>query len=91
MRTDTLLRITIAALMRATDETQTDLGAGIGLSQGQISRKMRADGTGSDWTLWDCDRLAAHYGIGVLDLLAGPDTALKRLDPRRLAATVGSQ
>ncbi|WP_326594524.1 helix-turn-helix domain-containing protein [Streptomyces sp. NBC_01803] len=80
------LRVTVAALMFATGETQTDLGAAIGLAQAQVSRRQA--GT-TPWTLADVDRLAAHYGIPVPDLLAGADHAVRRLPAHRRAATLG--
>ncbi|MFD3547450.1 XRE family transcriptional regulator [Streptomyces sp. NPDC058655] len=36
-------------------------------------------------TLADCDRLAAHWGMPVLDLLASPTHALTRLPADRVA------
>ncbi|MFJ6701126.1 helix-turn-helix domain-containing protein [Streptomyces sp. NPDC091272] len=83
---ESTLRDTVAALMRATGETQADLGSGLRLSQGQVSRKQ---GGASSWSLDDVDRLSAHYGIPVPDLLCGPTHALTKLDPRRRAATLG--
>ncbi|MGW2456791.1 helix-turn-helix domain-containing protein [Streptomyces sp. NPDC001704] len=80
------LRITVAALMRACDENQTSLAAGLGITQGQVSRKQRGQAA---WSLGDLDRLSAHYGIPVPDLMRGPTEALQMLDPRRLAAVVG--
>ncbi|MFI5621475.1 helix-turn-helix domain-containing protein [Streptomyces sp. NPDC051567] len=85
--TEVLLRLTVAALMYATGETQADLGQGLRLSQGQVSRKQA--GGGSSWTLADLDRLSAHYGIPVPDLLCGVDHAVTRLPARRRAATIG--
>lgn len=74
-----LLRLTIAAVRAQTRETQADLAAGIGLSQGQLSRKLR-NTHGTAWTLDDVDRLAAHWRMRPLDLLAGPTHALERLN-----------
>jgi hypothetical protein len=76
------LRITIAALMHATGETQADLGRGIGLGQTQVSRRQAG---ATPWTLADIDRLAAHYGIAVSDLLAGTDNAVRCLPTDRWA------
>ncbi|MFF7183175.1 acyltransferase [Streptomyces sp. NPDC008121] len=87
--TEALLRLTVAALMYATGETQADLGRGLRLSQGQVSRKQTSAAGGSPWTLADLDRLSAHYSIPVPDLLCGVDHAVKRLPARRRAATVG--
>ncbi|KQX44542.1 helix-turn-helix domain-containing protein (plasmid) [Streptomyces anulatus] len=66
--TEAPLRLTVAALMHLTGERQADLAAGLGLNQTQISRKQA--GT-TAWSLSDVDRLSAHYGIPVGDLLVG--------------------
>ncbi|MGW5531713.1 acyltransferase [Streptomyces xanthochromogenes] len=87
--TEVNLRLTVAALMYATGETQTDLGRGLRLSQGQVSRKQSGAAGGSSWTLTDLDRLSAHYGIPVPDLLSGAEHAVSRLPARRRAATIG--
>ncbi|MFI5621561.1 hypothetical protein [Streptomyces sp. NPDC051567] len=55
---------------------------------GQVSRKQ-AGGGGSSWTLADLDRLSAHYGIPVPDLLCGADHAVTRLPARRRSAVIG--
>ncbi|MFE9413920.1 acyltransferase [Streptomyces sp. NPDC006704] len=75
--------------MYATGETQADLGRGLRLSQGQISRKQGGCARGSNWSLADVDKLSAHYGIPVPDLLSGTDHAVSRLPARRRAATIG--
>lgn len=80
------LRVTVAALMRACGETQTSLAAGLRLTQGQVSRKQSGR---ASWSLGDIDRLSAHYGIPVPDLLCGPTHAIEQLPPRRLAAVIG--
>ncbi|GGZ20125.1 helix-turn-helix domain-containing protein [Streptomyces nitrosporeus] len=85
--TEATLRLTIGALMRLTSERQADLAAGIGLSQAQISRKQAGTAT---WSLTDVDRLAAHYGIPVSNLLAGVDRAVRCLPARRRAPAPGS-
>ncbi|MFF0561524.1 helix-turn-helix domain-containing protein [Streptomyces sp. NPDC004266] len=72
MGTEEILRLTVAALMARTGERQNDLAAGLGLSQAQVSRKQ---GGAAHWSLEDIDRLAAHYRLPVLDLLAGPTHA----------------
>jgi transcriptional regulator with XRE-family HTH domain len=78
------LRSTVAALMRATGESQRAVAEVLGLTQTQVSR--RQSGT-SAWQLDDVDALAAHYGIGALDLLAGPARACEALpDARRRTA-----
>ncbi|WP_424637192.1 helix-turn-helix domain-containing protein [Embleya sp. AB8] len=84
--TETLLRSTIAALMHATGESQTDLGRGVRLSQGQVSRKQAGL---SAWLLADLDRVSVHYGVPVPDLLAGPTRALELLPPARRSQTLG--
>ncbi|MGP4115488.1 transcriptional regulator [Streptomyces sp. 4N509B] len=78
MRSEELLRLTIAAVRAQTGETQADLAAALGLSQGQLSRKLRTP-QGTAWTLDDVDRLAAHWRMRPLDLLAGPTHALEHL------------
>ncbi|MEU8984444.1 helix-turn-helix transcriptional regulator [Streptomyces sp. NPDC058251] len=74
------VRATVAALMQITGETQADLAAVLGVSQTQLSR--RQSGTAA-WSLDDCDALAAHYGLDVLDLLAGPTRACESLPAAR--------
>jgi len=73
-------RATITALMRATGETQAQLASGLRLSQGQISRKQSGR---HEWSLSDLDKVSAHYGIAVWDLVAGPEVALSKLPTRR--------
>jgi transcriptional regulator with XRE-family HTH domain len=73
-------RATITALMHATGETQAQLATGLRLSQGQISRKQSGR---HEWSLSDLDKVAAHYGIAVWDLVAGPDVALSKLPESR--------
>ncbi|MFK0230844.1 acyltransferase [Streptomyces sp. NPDC090303] len=58
--------------MARAGERQTDLAAGIGQAQTQVSRKQSG---GSHWSLEDVDLLAAHYRLHPLDLLAGPTHA----------------
>ncbi|MFE0654224.1 helix-turn-helix domain-containing protein [Streptomyces sp. NPDC059534] len=79
------LRITVAALMHACGETQTELAERIGITQGQLSRKQSGLAA---WSLTDIDNLSTHYGVPVPDLVAGPTHAVSKLDRRRLA-TVG--
>ncbi|MFI1655170.1 acyltransferase [Streptomyces sp. NPDC020472] len=71
--TEEILRLTVAALMSRSGERQGNLAAGLGLSQAQVSRKQSG---GAHWSLEDVDLLAAHYGLAVLDLLAGPTHAV---------------
>ena len=84
--TEQHLRVTVAALMYATGEDQRTLGAGLRLSQAQISRKQSGLAA---WSFTDLDRLAAHYGILPLDLLTGADHAVSRLPAHRRAAVIG--
>ncbi|MFF1401058.1 acyltransferase [Streptomyces sp. NPDC058287] len=78
--TEELLRLTVSALMSRTGERQGDLAAALGQAQAQVSRKQSGK---QHWTLEDVDRLAAHYGLGVLDLLAGPTHAVTALASSR--------
>ncbi|WP_063781729.1 hypothetical protein [Streptomyces sp. XY413] len=73
MGVEDLLRLTVAALMTRTGERQNDLADGLGLSQAQVSRKQ---GNRQHWSLEDVDRLAAHFRLHFLDLLAGPTHAV---------------
>ncbi|MFF2527265.1 acyltransferase [Streptomyces liangshanensis] len=84
--TEQYLRLTVASLMYATGEDQRTLGAGLRLSQAQISRKQSGR---ASWLLGDLDRLSAHYGIPVPDLLRGADHAVSRLPAARRAAVIG--
>ncbi|MEW1551686.1 acyltransferase [Streptomyces tsukubensis] len=87
MSTEATLRLTVAAIMQLTRERQTDVGAGTGLSQLQISRKQSGK---TAWTLGDVDALSAHWGIPVLDLLAGPTHATAALPADRIT-TAGTR
>ncbi|MEV6486991.1 helix-turn-helix transcriptional regulator [Streptomyces sp. NPDC051576] len=78
------VRAAAAALMRITGESQTDLAAALGVSQTQISRRQSGSAA---WSLNDCEALAAHYGVDVLDLLAGPTRACDALAPQRRSTT----
>ncbi|MFD3722941.1 helix-turn-helix domain-containing protein [Streptomyces sp. NPDC058674] len=73
MGVEDLLRLTVAALMTRTGERQNDLADGLGLSQAQVSRKQAGR---QHWSLEDVDLLAKHFGLHVLDLLAGPTHAV---------------
>uniref|UniRef100_UPI002F90758B hypothetical protein n=1 Tax=Kitasatospora indigofera TaxID=67307 RepID=UPI002F90758B len=73
------LRITVAALRQVTEETQGQLAAGIGLTQEKVSRRQSG---ATVWTLDDVDALAAHWGLDVLDLLAGPTRAAEAYSTR---------
>ncbi len=83
MSTEETLRATVTAIAHRTGEQQADMAAALGLTQSQISRRQRGL---ASWTLSDCDRLAAHWGMPVLDLLAGPTHALTRLPADRVLA-----
>ncbi|MFI0763213.1 helix-turn-helix transcriptional regulator (plasmid) [Streptomyces anulatus] len=85
--TEATLRLTVAALMHPTGERQADLAARHGLNQTQISRKQA--GTTS-WSLADVDKLSAHYGIPVGDLLVGVDRATQCLPAGRRAPAPGA-
>ncbi|MFE4674271.1 acyltransferase [Streptomyces sp. NPDC056723] len=78
--TEELLRLTVSALMSRVGERQGDLAVALGQAQAQVSRKQSGK---QHWTLDDVDRLAAHYGLGVLDLLAGPTHAVTALSADR--------
>ncbi|MCX5231273.1 acyltransferase [Streptomyces sp. NBC_00233] len=72
MGTEEVLRLTVAALMARAGERQNDVAVALGQSQAQVSRKQSGR---AHWSLEDVDLLAAHYGMHVLDLLAGPTHA----------------
>lgn len=82
MSLDERVRSAMAALLHATGESQTDLAAVLGVSQAQVSRRQSG---AAAWSLSDCEAVAVHYGIDVLDLLAGPTRAMESLpvDRRR--------
>ncbi|ROQ57381.1 BetR domain-containing protein [Streptomyces sp. 840.1] len=82
MSTEETLRVTVTAIAHRTGEQQAALATALGLTQSQISRRQRGK---ASWTLTDCDQLAAHWGIPVLDLLAGPTHALAKLPTDRIA------
>jgi transcriptional regulator with XRE-family HTH domain len=77
------VRSAVATLLHATGESQTDLAVALGVSQAQVSRRQSGSAA---WSLDDCDAVAEHFGIDVLDLLAGPTRASEALpDDRRRA------
>lgn len=80
MSLDERVRSAVAALLHAAGESQTELASALGVSQAQVSR--RQSGTAA-WSLTDCETVAAHYGIDVLDLLAGPTRAVEALPVER--------
>jgi transcriptional regulator with XRE-family HTH domain len=81
-----LLRLTVAALMQVTGDSQRAVAGVLGLTQTQVSRRQSG---AISWSLRDVDVLAEHYGIGALDLLAGPTRACEALptDRRRSVRT----
>lgn len=83
---ESTLRVTVAALMRACGENQTALAKGLRITQGQLSRKQTGRAA---YSLGDVDSLAKHYGIPVPDLLAGPTHAVRKLPHVRLADVIG--
>ncbi|MEU6283992.1 helix-turn-helix transcriptional regulator [Streptomyces sp. NPDC047028] len=74
------MRSAVAALLHAAGESQAGLASALGVSQAQVSR--RQSGVAA-WSLTDCEAVAAHYGIDVLDLLAGPTRATEALPVTR--------
>ncbi|MFF3547618.1 acyltransferase [Streptomyces platensis] len=88
MSTEEILRLTVAAIMSRTGETNTDVAASIGQARSQVSRKQRGQ---AHWSLADVDNLAAHWGMPVLDLLAGPLHAAQKLPADRLVAGARAQ
>ncbi|MER5399816.1 helix-turn-helix transcriptional regulator [Streptomyces sp. NPDC002599] len=84
MALDERVRSAVAALLYATGESQADLATALGVSQAQVSRRQSG---AAAWSLADCDVVAAHYGIDVLDLLAGPTQATESLLPQRRRIT----
>ncbi|MFG3168961.1 helix-turn-helix domain-containing protein [Streptomyces sp. NPDC048200] len=74
------VRLAVATLLHATGESQTDLATALGVSQAQVSRRQSG---AAAWSLDDCDAVAAHFGIDVLDLLSGPTRASEALPEGR--------
>lgn len=75
------LRLTVAALMQATGDSQRVVAEVLGLTQTQVSRRQSG---AASWQLDDVDALAAHYGVHPLDLLDGPMKACATLPADRL-------
>ncbi|MFC0602335.1 hypothetical protein [Streptomyces palmae] len=84
--TEEVLRDTVEALLRNTGERPIDIAAVVGVSRTGVVRRQA--GT-ARWTLDDCDKLATHWGMSTLDLLAGSEHALELLPADRLAAAIG--
>ncbi|MFE7481611.1 helix-turn-helix domain-containing protein [Streptomyces sp. NPDC057552] len=80
LRLEESLRLTVAALMQVTGESQRSVAGVLGLTQTQVSRRQSG---AISWSLRDIDVLAEHYGIGALDLLAGPTRACEALPANR--------
>ncbi len=78
------LRLTVAALMQATGESQRSVAEALGLTQTQVSRRQSGV---TSWTLRDVDTLAGHYGVAALDLLSGPTKACEALPAGRRRST----
>ncbi len=73
-------RLTVAALMQVTRESQRTVAGVQGLTQTHETRRQSG---AVSWSLRDVDVLAEHYGIGALDLLAGPTRACEVLPADR--------
>lgn len=73
----------MAALLYATGDSQSVLGAVLGMGQAQVSRRQRAV---TAWTLADYEPVAAYYGIDVFDLVEGPARAVEALSAVRRCA-----
>ncbi|MGP3951270.1 hypothetical protein [Streptomyces sp. 7N604] len=80
MSTSTLesLRRSVDALLKATGQTQVELAAGIDLPHYAVSRRQ----SHSPWSFDEADRIAVHFGVPVLKLLAGPAEACEALANR---------
>ncbi|AYC35860.1 MULTISPECIES: helix-turn-helix domain-containing protein [Streptomyces] len=76
------VRLVVAALMHASGESQARLAEALGVTQAQVSRRQSG---AAAWSLADCEALAAHYGMDVLDFLAGPTRACEALPDARRA------
>ncbi|GAA0452198.1 XRE family transcriptional regulator [Streptomyces olivaceiscleroticus] len=79
------VRVTVAALMHATGESQAQVAGVLGVTQGQVSRRQSG---AAAWSLGDCEALARHWRIGVLDFLAGPTRACEALTEERSGPAV---
>ncbi|MFJ7250325.1 helix-turn-helix domain-containing protein [Kitasatospora sp. NPDC098652] len=77
------LRLTVAAIRQRTGESQRELADAVGLTQDKVSRRQSG---AQPWTLDEVDALAGHWGMGPLDLLAGPTHATQSLTWPRPAA-----
>lgn len=75
---------TTLLLLRRCGESITDLAASLGQDRTNISAKVHGSRL---WTVDDLDRIAAHFGISLLELLAGTQVALDALPHQRRAST----
>lgn len=50
----------------------------LGLSESQVSRRMKPDAAGA-WTVDDIDRLAAFFGVAVSDFFEDPEVIRRRM------------
>ncbi|MFE0175762.1 helix-turn-helix domain-containing protein [Streptomyces sp. NPDC059002] len=80
------LRTAVAALMHVTGDTQAGIAEVLGVDPTQVSRRQSG---AAAWSLDDCDTIAGHYGIDVLDLLAGPTRACESLPAERRRTVPG--
>lgn len=74
------VRSAVAALLHVSGESQIELAGALGVSQAQVSRRQSG---AASWSLTDCEAVAAHYGIDVLDFFAGPTRATEALPAAR--------
>lgn len=81
MSTEEKLRLTVAALLARTGERQADLAKAVELTTTALSRRQTGR---AQWSLADVDRLSAHWGIGVPDLLTGITHAVDAMPADRL-------
>ncbi|MFJ1936721.1 acyltransferase [Kitasatospora sp. NPDC088160] len=70
------LRLTIAAIRQRTGESQRELATALDLTQDKVSRRQSG---AQPWSLDEVDALARHWGMGPLDLLAGPTHAAQSM------------
>ncbi len=75
------LRATVATLLHETGESQAGLAEAIRVSQAQVSRRQNGAGSLGPRRLRSP---GAHFGIDVMDLLAGPSPAFQALQRKRV-------
>ncbi|WP_344524431.1 helix-turn-helix transcriptional regulator [Streptomyces albiaxialis] len=83
--TEEVLRVTVDRLRELAGEHQTELAVAVGLSPTGLSRRQSGK---ASWKLEDIDRLAAHWGIEVPDLLTGTEHAVSCLPAARTRPTL---